>query len=391
MQESHVWGSAVLSPFLLFLETLGGSMSQLLARLDAQQQKTSDPIELAQIKARRCCYLSRIGRFEESRYLIADLRKEFGAGQNSRISIWIMLAEGIVEMFQNISSVARDRIARAQLIALAVQDRELGAITSAWKAHADFEISDFDGMLKSLTIAKNLADSGNLDAQIRIAITMSNCFFLCGDRDSGQIWFMRCRNHAIAAGDQATTDALLYNRAAFGVASLRARRCFSDIDQSLLTLVHLEVASARNFQLMTQDLSLTHLIELCDARVLLMKNDFVNAYNAFERVRSASPFAKYNFSEAMIDLEMAMCANGLGRLDEATELCRLANNFDFSALDIDDQLVAAWMKSQLAVADNECGDVAESARMFAEISERYVSHRSTLEAKAANLAATWTE
>ena len=93
----------------------------------------------------------------------------------------------------------------------------------------------------------------------------------------------------------------------------------------------------------------------------------------------------------MIDLEMAMCANGLGRLDEATELCRLANNFDFSALDIDDQLVAAWMKSQLAVADNECGDVAESARMFAEISERYVSHRSTLEAKAANLAATWTE
>jgi len=366
-------------------------MSQLLARLDAQQQETNDPIELAQLKARRCCYLSRIGRFEESRSLIADLRKDFGAGQNSRISVWIMLAEGIAEMFQNISSVARDRIARAQLIALAVQDRELGAITSAWKAHADFEVSDFDAMLKSLTVAKNLADSENLDAQIRIAITMSNCFFLCGDRDSGQIWFMRCRNHAIAAGDQATTDALLYNRAAFGVASLRAQGCFSDIDRSLLTLIHLEVASARNFQLMTQDLSLTHLIELCDARVLLMKNDFVNAYASFEKVRSASPFAKYNFSEAMIDLEMGMCANGLGRIDEAVEFCIRASKFDFSALDIDDQLVAAWIKSQLAVVDRKYGDVVQSARNLAKISEIYVSHRSNLEVKIANLAATWTE
>jgi len=364
-------------------------MSKLLARLETQQKGTNDSFELARIKAQRSCYLSRVGRFEESRSLIAELRKDFGAGQNSRISIWIMLSEGIAEMFENISPVARDRIARAQLIALAIQDRELGAITSAWKAHADFEISDFDAMLKSLKVAQNLADVENLDAQTRIAVIMSNCFYLCGDRDNGQKWFMRCRNHAIAAGDQAMTDALLYNRAAFTVSSLRAQRCLSDIDPSLLNLVHLEVASARNFQVMTRDLSLTHLIELCDARVLLMKNDFSSAYRALEKMRSAGPFAKYNFSEAMIDLEMAMCASGLGRKSEVVELCIRASKFDFTSLDIDDQLVAAWIKTQLVVENSNCGDAVVCAQNLAEISARYVSHRDGLESKVTDLAATW--
>jgi tetratricopeptide (TPR) repeat protein len=364
-------------------------MSQLLARLEAQQSATNDPLLLAEIKARRSCYLSRIGRFEESRFLIAELRKYFGAGQSGRISVWIMLAEGIADIFQNLGSLARDRISRAQLIALALRDRELGAITSAWKAQVEFEVSDFDVMFRSLQTAHDLSQSENTDAEIRISMVVSNGFFLCGDRANGQVWFMRSRDYALAAGDQATIDALLYNRAALGVADLRVQRCFSEVDPSLLSLVHMEVSSARNFQIITNDLSLNNLTELSKARILLMKGDFQESYAALGKIRSAGPFPKYNFSDAMIDLEVALCAVGLGRYDEAMTLCKRAQEFDFSGFDVDDQLVASWIKLELAKRDERCGSPEIQLIAFQDLSERYLSHRRKLHSRFLDLAKSW--
>ncbi len=346
-------------------------MSQLLARLDAQLQTAVDPVAIAEIQIKRSCYLSRTGYFEESRQIIADLRKSFGGGQNARISVWIMLAEGLAEIFQNLSPTARDRISRAQLIALAMKDPELGSLTSAWRAHVEFELSNFEAMATALRKAYELAARDNHDARARVAITMASCFFLLGDRQNGQRWFMRCREHALLVGDQATIDALLYNRAAFGIASLRVHRCFSDLDDNLVSLVQMELASAKNFQIMTRDLSLANLNSLSEARVLFLKGEYQAAYDGLKSIRSAGPFAKYNFSEQMVDLESALCLALLDKPDEAKILAHTCAKLDLSAFDIDDQLVLAWVRKQLVAKIPELSEVLEAMVTFETLEVHY--------------------
>lgn len=331
-------------------------MSQLLSRLDVTLRSASDPLIVAEAKVRKSCYLSRTGYFEESKGLIAELRKSFGAGQNPRISAWIMLAEGVAEYFEHVGPGARDRVARAQLIALAFHDKELGAITSAWKAHMDFECSDFVAMTKSLKSGMELADSSNHEAHCRLAAVLSNCLYLCGDRADAQKWFMISRDHALAEGDQATIDALLYNKAAFGLAQLRAARCFGALDPGLVDLVELEISSAENFQSITRIVSLNHLIRLCKARILLLQDRFPDALRVFASIRSAEPFAKYNFSEGIVDLEVAFCLKKLGQHEDAASLLGNLGEVDSSDLDIDDRLVISWLKTELAPHSPRLGD-----------------------------------
>ena len=355
-------------------------MSQLLSRLELQLQSTSDPLEIAYIKARKSCYLARTGHFDEARSLVSELRREFGLGENARVSILIMLAEGIIENFQSFGSTSKDRIARSQLIAIAIRDRELGAITSAWKAHADFETSDFKSMGVALRTAIDLADPANHEANSRIALVVSNCMYLYGDREAAQRWFMIGRDHALADGDQAAIDALLFNRAALGISSTRADSCLSEVDSPQLDLLRLEIASAENFTTMTKIVSLNNLIRLSKARILQLMGHYQQALEVLAVVRSEKPFASYNFSEGMVDLERAYCLHKCGHELEAKQVFESINGNEGSEFDIDDRLVMTWTKLRLAEADSYFGDPVALKRIFDDLAGSYLAQKEQLRA-----------
>jgi len=350
-------------------------MSQLLARLDQELKTASTDIGRAEILARKGSYLARVGKFSETREIIAKLRDHFGDGRSGHVTAWIMLTEGLLHLFENLSPLALDRVARAQILGLAMKDASVVAIASAWKAHIEFEISDFESMLKSLKVATAHATDDDHDANARLAMVLSDSFLVCGQKRSAQAWFMRSREHALKDGDQASIEALLYNRAAFSLARIRAERCFSDVDADRLSLLRMEIASAKNLQTLTRIAALTNFIHLCEARLLILEERYSLAIDALTNIRNAQPFADYNFNQSFVDLEVSFCLQCLGRHTEVQSIYNSIDWSTFERLDVDEQLVAAWMRRLMCAKDSSIGRESDAKELFENLSAKYEQMR----------------
>ncbi len=358
----------------LFAESsaIPSTMSQLLLRLEQVIGSSLDPVERAIASAKRACYLARVGRFSEVEVAITELRAVFGDGRSGRVTAWIMLAEGLLGLFERLSPKAFDRVFRSQFLGVALHDEDVLAVASAWKAHFEFEVSNFEAMTRSLrTVLASASDSSH-EAMSRASMVLFNAYMLCGDRTEAQRWFGLARNHSLSSGDQAGIDALIFNRAAFGVAWLRAARCSGEVRVDMLAAVRMEVNSARNLQQINGITAFAHLIDLSDARLLMLEGKFERAIAGLQAVRRASPFADYNFNQALIDLEVGYCWQRLGEVEASLALVAEARATSFSEMDIDDQLVAAWICRELATVDRRLGDVAVAQAVFQELEARYV-------------------
>lgn len=337
-------------------------MSQLLLKIDSELRSAVTPSDRGKLLARKSAYLARIGKFEDSKSIVYELRKDFGNNRSSNVTIWIMLTEGIIHYYENLGLEAHDRIARAQLLSASIGDQELAATTSAWRAHLEFERSDFRAMAASIESAFKFMTLENLAAQTRVSMVLSDCHFLCGDRAGGQKWFLRSRDTALKEGDQASIEALLYNKAAFALAWLRSQRCFGPIASDQLSLLRLELASARNLQDMAGINALSHVVHLCEARLLLLEEKYEEGISKLQSVRNAAPYGEYNFNQSLIDLEIEYCRH---RLDQS-ETKSSQPTWDFDALDIDEQMIAAWMVSEIYSDSTEAGDVEKIGSRFSE-------------------------
>jgi len=87
-------------------------MSQLLRRIDAELQVERMPTKRGELLARRACHLARLGQFIEARELIEQTRDAFPTDSHPHVSIWMMLAEGVLYTFEDLSAQGRDRVMR---------------------------------------------------------------------------------------------------------------------------------------------------------------------------------------------------------------------------------------------------------------------------------------
>lgn len=352
-------------------------MSQLLQKIEIDLRTANEPYERGKLLARKSAYLARIGDFSESKSLVEDLRREFSNSKSSNVTIWIMLTEGLIHYYEKLGTEAHDRIVRAQLLSSAIGDTELAAITSAWRSHLEFERSDYKAMVKSIELAFGFASPENLAAQTRVSMVLSDCYFLCGDRANGQKWFLRSRDTALKEGDQASIEALLYNKAAFSLAYLRAQSCFGPVAADQLSLLRLELASARNLQDMARIHALSHIVHLCEARLLLLEGKYAEGASKLQAFRDAAPYGKYNFSQSMIDLEIAYCAY---RLDPTAKRPP-APVWDFDSLDVDEQLLASWMMSEIYVNGANTADFNAFSQRLVETKRLYLQSVTDLQSK----------
>ncbi len=348
-------------------------MSKLLATLDADIARCVDEASRGELLARKAGYLARLGSFEDAQALISQLRTQFGGGQSPRVSIWIMLAEGLLHTFRAMSDEGADRIMRASILAGASRDRRLIAATSAWRAHTQSERSEFKGMVRSLNDAFANADSEDHEVLARLYMTLANARMSIGDRIAANELFMYSRHHALECGDQATIDALMYNKAAFALAWLRARNCIGEGNPELLRQLRLELASAKTYQQMVGVLALNNFVFLWEARLLLLAREFDAAVAALRAVRSMHPFAHYNFHESLVDLEIGYCLAQQGHLALAAAQVSSALAADLSGLHDDDKLVAAWTRLKILEAIPALGDVKAATASFEAVRDEFVA------------------
>ena len=336
-------------------------MSQLLLRIDERLLVETDPNQRAELIARQAGYMARVGRFAEARAKIAELRQVFADGRSGRVTAFIMLAEGLVQHYEQLGSSASDRIARAQLLGQAMKDREVVAITSAWRAHLEFEESKFELAARSIRLALQTAESDDHATHARCAIVLFNAFALCGKSKASQYWFLNGRDHALKLGDQASLDALLHSKAVFGVAWLRSQTCKGNVDAALMTMARAEISSARNLQSLTRVEAHADYINLCDARLQIMEGNFQSAKDLLMLIRNDGPYPSGHFSQALIDLEIAYCDCRLNRIQAAVEVFAQMLPGSLDSLDVDDRLVAAWMTFELAKLDAR-SSIADDAK-----------------------------
>lgn len=322
-------------------------MSQLLLRIDERLLIETDPTQRAELVARQAGYMARVGRFTEAREKIVELRQVFADGRSGRATAFIMLAEGLVQHYEQLGSNAADRIARAQLLGQAMRDREVVAITSAWRGHLEFEESKFELAAKSIRLALQNAEPDDHATHVRCAIVLFNAFALCGQRKASQYYFLVGRDHALKLGDQASLDALLHSKAVFGVAWLRSQNCKGNEDAALMTMARAEISSARNLQNLTRVGAHANYINLCDARLQIMEGKFQSAKDLLTLIRNDGPYPSGHFSQGLIDLEIAYCDCRLNRVEAAVEAFAQLQPGLLDSLDVDDRLVAAWMTVEL--------------------------------------------
>ncbi len=337
-------------------------MSQLLFRIDERLLVESDPMNRAELVARQAGYLARVGRFEEAKLKIAELRAVFADGRSGRVTACIMLAEGLVLHYEKLGSIAADRIARAQLLGQAMKDREIVAITSAWRAHLEFEDSMFEPAARSIRLALQCAEPGDDATRARCAIVLFNAFALCGRRKESQYWFLKGRDHALKMGDQASLDALLHSKAVFGVAWLRSQACKGSVDAASMAMARTEISSARNLQNLTQVQAHANYIDLCDARLQIMEGNFQSAKDLLMLIRNDGPYPRGHFNQGLIDLEIAYCECRLNRMEAAVERFTSILPGALNSVDVDDRLMAVWMTFQMAKVDDRIG-LAEDVKI----------------------------
>jgi hypothetical protein len=356
-------------------------MSKLQLRINDLLLHEQDPIVRAELVAQQAAYFARIGMFSDAQAKIAEVRAVFGDGRSGRVTALIMLAEGLLLHYEKLGPGALDRVSRAQLLGSAMKDRGIVGLTSAWRAYLEFEASRYDSAVLSLRLAIESSSDREHGTRARCAIVLSIAFSLCGDRLERQRWFMKGRDHALHEGDQASIDALLHNRAAFGLAWHRAQRCRRELDQAEILTVRSEIASARNLQKLTHIGAHASYIDLCDARLQVLEGQYQSAMDLLERTRTLGPFPGGHFNQDLVALEIAFCQLKLRDIEGAVNTFATIQTTSFNSLDIDDQLVASWMLHQLAIADSRLGSLSEAERELQIISSEYDNYVSALRVK----------
>lgn len=346
-------------------------MSRLLQRLTDQLSVERDEYVRGELIASQAAYLARIGDFASARERIATVRSTFYDGRSGRVTALLMIAEALLAHFESLSMEARDRAMRAQLLGDVMRDPQIIALSSAWRAHIEFEFSSFD--VSALALKKALAVIRDSDhsAWSRCCIVLYNAHSFVGDRDTAQRWFLQGHTHAVADGDQASIDALLQSRASYDVAQAWVGRCLNKGSEKLLLTARAEVASARNLQQLVRVQAHQDYIELAECNLQILEGRHSEALEYLSRLSSAGPFPPGHFTESIGHVMEAYCLLGLGNLDAAVDAFAKARNASWGDIDVDDRLIVSWMTRELARASPRFLNAELAEAGFNQAAEEY--------------------
>ncbi|MFY9513273.1 MAG: hypothetical protein WAQ05_20105 [Rubrivivax sp.] len=348
-------------------------MSSLLERIERQLAACTDAFVGAELRAERAAYLVRIGEFVEAREVLGLLREQFGDAKNARVSIWLMLVEGLLLYFERVSHLARDRVLRARAIAVAFRIDDLRLLTGAWLAHLEFERGAYSEMLMLLQEVLTFRGKVSVDLKARVSIILGNIYSYCGRFDVAGRWFEFCRQSSIDAGDRATMGALMYNRASFGLEYLRVRSLgYEDsVDVMRVDLLARELESAWAFQVGTRVLSLVHLIDVSRARAQMLRGDYARAIEILKPIAMQLDTLEDRSNRSSLFVDILYCRGMSADSDVIVDLLRSVDDVDILRLDVDERIVAAAMCLSLARRHEQESLIAKFSPLYENSKKEY--------------------
>ncbi len=313
--------------------------SQLEVRLRHRIQEEKDSSLQGILQAKLACYFARIGEFDQAESIRIELRQKFGDGKSAKISILLMLLDGLLLFYRDLSSGARDRIARANLISTTFHEHELTALTSAWLAHIDFNRCQFLLMTNEIRKCNELLTHDDGTATCRISLVLGDAFLYSGQREPSQFWYERARNAATVIGDQAAIGAITYNRAALNVQNLRLKCIANEIIDDDIKRAQAELQTAINYQVLARLKSLDHLLRAASVAIRIVKKEYELAVIEASSILDlkTAPIESGEYFILLTDL--AKCHAIRGDLGAARKICEGISALAVSKLDEDDKVI----------------------------------------------------
>lgn len=325
-------------------------MAQLLDRIEAILTQTQDEYEIAELLAKKAAYLARVGRFDDARTLVNEVRQTFNDGRSGRVTCLIQVAEGVLHHHNHQHSAALDRFNRALFLAQALKQTDLIGLCAAWQAFIDFDQSRFESMQRNLLLVRDLGLDQDHAVQSRFAVTVMVSTIFVGERIQAQKWFRLGHSHAVADGDQAGIDGLLFNKAVFGLARQRVAWCAGAFDRDWAQTIRAELRSAANLQQLVGIATLTNHVDLCLARLDLIEGRFMEGLRLIDQLARLEGFAGKHVNSTALSVERVFALAHVGREQEAAQLAKSLELSELERLDPDERLAAFKMLSMLPSA-----------------------------------------
>ena len=313
--------------------------SQLEVRLQRRIQEENDFSLQGISKANLACYFARIGEFDKAEDIRIELRRKFGDGKFVKISILLMLLDGLLLYYKELSAGARDRIARANLISTTFRQYELIALTSAWLAHIDFNTCHFILMTNEIRKCNEFLSHDDGTAACRISLVLGDAFLYSGQREPSQFWYERARSAATAIGYQAAIGALTYNRAALNVQNIRLKYLTHETIEDDIRSAQTELQTAFNYQVLARLKSLDHLLHAASVGIRIVKKEFDLAAVEASSILNLKAVPSESGEYFILLTDLAKCHAISGDLAVAKKMCDDIPASTVVKLDEDDKAI----------------------------------------------------
>lgn len=355
-------------------------MKPLLTRIEEELAICSDPYRRAELMGEKGCYLARVGDFGAARTVVGVLRLTFRDGDFPPPLAWAMLIEGLIYYFENLSTFAFDRVRRSYECGRALGMRMLRDLAAAWWAHLQFERSSFvetADLLRRIDLADPACPN---PARIRSSMVLADALLFAGQRESAKRWFTRAHQYAIDSGDQAAVGALMYNRAVFSLALMRAETALlaTPVDAKRLNFAAMELSSARSFENAIRVHALEHLVDVWQVRVHVLRGEFARAVEHIRRLVHMIDQLEERPNKSHIVGDLMLCELKLGNVDEATKIAAGLLGGRGVGLDVDDRLVLASQLVEVFTVTGDTERVLAAEHLREEARNDYVAAILTL-------------
>jgi tetratricopeptide (TPR) repeat protein len=281
----------------------------------------------------------RSGEENIAREVLHRIRATDASLKDIRVAIWVMLIEGLLGYFASADSVSRDRIYRAYALSEAAGSNEMISRTAAWKAHAHFEVGEFESAVESLNRSFAVQEAAPDDAKSR-AFMVAALLFSCAARHSeAEVYYREARRLSTATSDRATISAIMYNQAAFMINDLRLSRVLKRACTVSPTVASMMLSSSVNFDTSTGATALIGVTRVLRARMFLLQGSFRTAKRLLINQGLVLMKSADMVRRTALRLDIAWCGLELNELDEAKKSLDSVRAAGVDLLDIDDAVV----------------------------------------------------
>lgn len=345
--------------------------SKLLEALEAAIKACRDLQEGDRLRAEYVTQLARYGRVEEAAALLADLRQRNERGVFPALTPWIKYADAILDRRLGQGDASLMKMRRAQAMSTVAGLKDLQALTAAWLAHIYWNREDPEAAAREVRQALGLAAPDAHDARCRASLVVAEILAMSRREDLAQPWFVRARNHAKTAGDDAAQSALAFNLAICRLMITRQRMLSeSRLAEGLgIRVLHLEASENLDSLLAIPTDDLTPIQR---ARLFSMQNRPDLALEIYTSLlRNANVLSAARQRAEWLSDE-AWCHARLGDLARAKEVAEAAEQQIVQQTQIDDR---AAIHSRLALVYAALGEVGVAARHETLAADLWATYR----------------